>query len=264
MPTIALDARRWEKVNPVEDEIVTVKALNNACYYSNAANPPELEFPGKPVSGPTELTENSEVTVEGQAGKWFVAKLTSEERKGEALAKPCVLEVTPTPFVEGQEQVTTAMLDKEAVTATKIGGEAVTASKIKSEAVTAAKLATNAVENAAIKNEAVTTEKGKLAANATKPGAEGEISALSIGIPRWAYFSWNAKKEAKAKIKLNHGISRLGAAVVAVFKAGVQVYPTTTTAQIETITRVSATELEVTLKEEATAGGEEWIFVVAG
>jgi hypothetical protein len=128
MPSIPLDTKRWTKVNPVEDEAVTVTARGFACYWSRVPEPPELASEG------TELAKDSAVTVEEPNGRWFRAK---EVTAGEALS-PSTLEVSQSPESRG-EQISTAQIDNGAVTTSKLGSEAATAAKIGKEAVTSAK-----------------------------------------------------------------------------------------------------------------------------
>src|SRR5438876_10388124 len=123
MPSIPLDTKRWTKVNPVEDEAVTVTARGFACYWSRLPEPPELATEG------TELASGSAVTVEEPGGRWFRAK---EATAGEALS-PSILEVSQAPESRG-EQVSTAMIDNLAVTTGKIASEAVSEPKLKAEA----------------------------------------------------------------------------------------------------------------------------------
>jgi hypothetical protein len=119
MPSIALDTKRWTKVNPIEDEAVTVTARGFACYWSREAEPPEKASEG------TELAKDSAVTVEEPNGRWFRAK---EVTAGEA-PSPSILEVTQAPSPEG-EQISTGMIDNLAITTGKIAANAVTPAKI--------------------------------------------------------------------------------------------------------------------------------------
>ncbi len=121
---LELDAYHWIRFMPPGKSEV-VKVLGNACYYSDSSAPPELEFPGKPVSaGSTELALNAEVTVEGP--KWFLQKWTEAERKFTEERKPALLETFPVV----SEGIGTSEILNEAVTAAKIAKEAVTAAKV--------------------------------------------------------------------------------------------------------------------------------------
>jgi hypothetical protein len=111
---IDLDVEHWIRISPSPGKSEVVKVLGNACFHSSEAAPPELKAPGEPVSGPTELAENGEVTVE--AAKWFLQKQTNEERTGKTAIKPATLETKPV-FTEG---IQTEEIANEAVTAPKI------------------------------------------------------------------------------------------------------------------------------------------------
>src|SRR2546430_1431697 len=100
---IALDVKRWTKVNPVEDEAITVTARGFACYWTREAEPPEKASEG------TELATGSAVTIEEPNGRWFRAK---EPSSTEVPAQPSLLEVKAA--IQGL--IDSAEIEAEAVT----------------------------------------------------------------------------------------------------------------------------------------------------
>jgi hypothetical protein len=101
MPSVQIDKVHSTRVTPVEDEVQIIKNLGTPVFYK--------EEPSVSATNKTgELTEGQELTIETQAGQWFIAK--------EAGA---LIEIKQAPPLGGEE-ITTGMIDKEAVTLPKL------------------------------------------------------------------------------------------------------------------------------------------------
>ncbi len=188
---IELDTKRWIKVVPVEDNVITVKALNFGCYYSNAANPPEKASEG------TELATNSSLTIEVPSGRWFRAK---EPSSTEAPFQPSILQVTPRPAPGGE------------IVTEELGNEIVTTEKIKNLAVVAGKIGTNQVTEGKIAPEAVTSAKVKPAATPVI-AAEKLVTAGGGGGDRIVNFSLTGDGGTTLKYKLKHELKTFAVSV---------------------------------------------------
>jgi len=224
---ISLDTKRWTRVVPT-GRSQTVKCLNFACYYSNAAEPPELASEG------TELGASSTVTIETPSGKWFRAK---EPSSSEAPYQPSILEVqAPNP-----ESTGTPELGAESVTEAKIASEAVAPGKSKHASTTGIEFST--------------TEKA-----GTELGTTGVTrTVLAYACP---------KHEAHAKVTIKHNLGNEYATVVGLFalsskKASKQLTPVPLGTWLKVIEAKSANEIEVEFEKEP-GSKEELVFVVQG
>ncbi len=150
---IELDTKHWISVPPVGGRTEVVTCRSFACFYSNAASPPELnkETGRPPVSESTELATGSTVTLETPNGKWFIAKVAGSTE----IQLPSLLELgSPA----SPEAIGTEEIQNEAVTAAKIAKEAVTAAKVQIAtlpaiaAVKTVKTGTSGVDRVSISN----------------------------------------------------------------------------------------------------------------
>ncbi len=224
---LELDAYHWIRFMPPGKSEV-VKVLGNACYHSSEATPPELEFPGKPVSaGSTELAENGEVTVEGP--KWFLQKWTENERKFTEARKPALLETFPV-VTEG---IGTSEILNEAVTAAKIAKEAVTAAKVK-----------------------IATLPAVAAAKTVKVG--------TAGVDRVVMANLTGDGGTTLKYKVAHGLETQGVAVTCYSNSASKPSTQITGASLPVIVAISASEVELTFGAGTPANNEViWVKVEA-
>jgi len=228
MPSVQVDSKHPVHVTPVEDEKVVVKCLGSKVFYKEEPSVSSTNKTG-------ELTEGQTLTIEQQAGQWFIAE------EGGA-----TLEVQQ-PTTEG---VSTAEIDNGAVTEPKHANEAVTGTKVKNGTLTGAKVVANSIE----------PEKVKKATTPVAGAVEGEVILGTAGVVRTILAAWTAKHEAKPKVKIKHGLN-IGYVGVVAWKASAKV--AVEQVAIEKVVYVSAEEIEVTLTAEPAAK-EELFFVVQG